>query len=59
MKSGSLREQRPLLLAGETRLPFLAKVLVMAIGVLGEGTLASVLMAMKAQMAFPSSLLEV
>lgn len=59
MKSGSPREQRPSLLMGETRLPFLGKVLVMPMGLLGEGTLAMCPCLMRAQMVFPSCLLEV
>lgn len=59
MKSGSPREQRPSLLMGETRLPFLGKVLVMPMGLLGEGTLALCPCLMRAQMVFPSCLLEV
>lgn len=59
MKSGSPREQRPSLLMGETRLPFLGKVLVMPMGLLGEGTLALCPCLLRAQMVFPSCLLEV
>lgn len=59
IKSGSLREQRPSLLTGETRLPFLGKVLVTPMGLLGEGMLALCPCLTRAQMVFPSCLLEV